>query len=173
MKIQIADAATQLLIEDGFDGWTLDRVAARSRCAKGLVVYHHRNRAALLAQVAGVLRRRRVERRLESLKRSGPQAIDALWQVIEAEVASGETTAWLSLLAVRDPEVVEATGRVSAEESALGPLLARALELDGDAEALIATTVAALDGFAIALLRRTPKAVVREAYHRFWLGLLG
>ncbi|HKV75198.1 MAG TPA: helix-turn-helix domain-containing protein [Gemmatimonadales bacterium] len=173
MKIQIADAAAQLLIEHGLDDWTLDRVAARARCAKGLVLYHHRNRAALLAQVAGVLRRRRADRRLKALSHSGPDAIDALWRLIEEEVASGEATAWLALLALREPDVLEATGRVSAEEAALGPLLAKALELEGEAEALVASTVAALDGFAIALLRRTPRAVVREAYHRFWLGLLG
>lgn len=173
MKLEIIDHATALLIEEGLASWTLDRVAARARCAKGLVVYHHGSRAALLGQVAGALRRRRLERRTKALASSGSDAVDALWWIIEEETASGEAGAWLSLLTLRDPEIIAATRHSPSEDTTLNGPLARALALDPDAEALGATSLAALDGFAVALLGRTPVTQVRDAYHRFWLGLLG
>jgi len=173
MKLQIVDHAAKVLIEGGLADWTLDRVAARARCAKGLIVYHHRSRAALLGQVAGQLRRQRLERRVTALASSGSDAVDNLWRVIEKETASGEAAAWLSLLTLKDPEVLAATRQSPAEDMALSAPLARALALDPDAEALGATSLAALDGFAVALLCHSPASQVREAYHRFWLGLLG
>jgi AcrR family transcriptional regulator len=173
MKLQIVDHATDLLVEAGLAEWTLDRVAARTRCAKGLLIYHHRTRVALLGQVAARLRHHRVERRVKALERSGSDAIDALWRVIESEVASGEAAAWFSLVALRDPEVAEATRHSVAEDVTLAVPLARALSLDREAEALGAVSLAALDGFALALLQHAPATQVRDAYHRFWLGLLG
>ena len=91
MRLHIIAKAKQVLIETGLACWTLDLVASRSGCAKGLVFYHHKSRTALLALVAAQMRRDRLARRIAALTAPGPAAIDALWQTIESETASGET----------------------------------------------------------------------------------
>lgn len=172
MKLPIVAHAKDLLIETGLAGWTLERVAVRAGCAKGLILYHHRSRAALLGLVAAQLRRDRIIRRTEALRESGPEAIDALWQVIVSEVESGQAAAWLALLTLADPEVRQGVQPEAGEEALLGVPLAAALSLDREAAAVGGAALGALDGFALALLRGTTPARTREAYHRFWLGLL-
>ena len=172
MRLQIVDHAKQLLIHVGLAGWTLDQVAARAGCAKGLVLYHHKSRAALLGSVAAQLRRDRLERRIAALAESGPAAIDALWDVIVLEAGSGEAAAWLALITLSDPEVRLGVRLEPGEEVMLGAPLAVALSLDRGAAAVGGAALGGLDGFAIALLRGGAPDQVREAYHRFWLGLL-
>jgi AcrR family transcriptional regulator len=172
MKLQIVGHAKKLLVEAGLAGWTLDQVATRAGCAKGLVLYHHKSRAALLGAVAAQLRRDRLARRVKALQESGPAAIDALWQVILTETASGEAAAWLGLLTLTDPPVREGVRPEAGEDAALGTPLAAALSLDREAAEVGGATIGALDGFAVALLRGSAPDQVREAYHRFWLGLL-
>lgn len=173
MKLQIVDHAKALLIQAGLAGWTLDLVATRANCAKGLVLYHHKSRAALLGAVAAQLRRDRIARRSKALRESGPAAIDALWQVILTEATSGEAAAWLALLTLSDLPVREGVRPEAGEDAALGTPLAAALSLDREAAAVGGVAIGALDGFSVALLRGSPPDQVREAYHRFWLGLLG
>ena len=173
MKLEIADHAKSLLIEAGLSNWTLDAVAARAGCAKGLVAYHHRTKAALLGTVAARLRADRLASRTAALKQSGSSAIDALWRVIMDEHASGESAAWFGLLASREADVRLGQASVPAEADGLGHLLVTALSLETDAAAVGSTSMAMLDGCAAALLQGLPAEAVREAYHRFWLGLLG
>jgi len=173
MKLPIAEHAKSLLIEAGLSGWTLEAVALRAGCAKGLVAYHHRTRSALLGAVAAQLRGDRLRRRGAALEGTGSAAIDALWTVIVDEHRSGESAAWFALLASRDPEIRLGQHAPADEATLLGRRMVTALSLETDAVAVGHTTIAALDGFAAALLQGGLVEDVRDAYHRFWLGLLG
>jgi len=173
MKLRISEHAKSLLIEVGLAAWTLDAVAQRAGCAKGLVAYHHRTRSALLGSVAAQLRADRLRRRTSALEASGSTAIDELWTVIVEEYRSGESAAWFGLLASREPEVRSAQLALLSEAELLGRLVVSSLSLETDGAALGYTTLAALDGFGAALLQGGSAEDVRDAYHRFWLGLLG
>lgn len=173
MKLHIVDRAKNLLVTEGLGGFTFEKVAASARCAKGLITYHHRTRNSLLGEVATQLRQDRLARRLRALSNSGSPAIDALWGILEQEHSSGESAAWFSLLSQRDEEIALGRTTTAAELTALGSKLTQALSLELEAVAVGATTVAALDGFAAALLQGVPADQVRDGYHRFWLGLLG
>ncbi|MEO8031842.1 MAG: TetR family transcriptional regulator [Gemmatimonadota bacterium] len=173
MKLPIVDHAKSLLVEQGLSNWTIDRVATRANCAKGLVTYHHGTRNALLGAVAAQLRDDRQGRRMSALHQSGSSAIDALWAVILSEQASGQAAAWLALLASTEPEIRNGRRPLAGDAAALGRLLVEALSLEADAAAVGGTSVAAIDGFAAALMQGFPTGEVRDAYHRFWLGLLG
>jgi AcrR family transcriptional regulator len=173
MKLQIVDHATALLIERGLAGWSLDALAARAGCAKGLLLYHHRSKADLLARVATQLRIERQRRRLEGVKLGGPAAIDALWLMLLEETSSGRSVAWLSLVALAEPGVRECTRSTREEVRDLGKATAAAFDLEGEAADLGRVVAAALDGFGVDLLVDGNEAELREAYHRHWLGLLG
>ena len=172
MKLQIVDHATSLLVERGLSGWSLDALAARAGCAKGLLLYHHRSKAALLAAVATQLRRERLRRRVAALRPAGPAAIDALWLQLVEDTESGRETAWLSLVALGEPGVRECTRSTLEEIAALGSATAASLEVEGEPEELGRVVAAALDGFGLGLLTDGRQPELREAYHRHWLGLL-
>jgi len=173
MKLQIIDQASALLVERGLAGWSLDALATRTGCAKGLLLYHHRSKAALLAAVAVRLRLERHRRRTAALQPGGPAAIDALWLLLVEEAASGRSAAWLSLVALAEPGVRQCTRSTVEEIQELGSATAQALDLEGEAEELGRVVAAMLDGFGMTLLVDGHEAELREAYHRHWLGLLG
>lgn len=173
MKLQIVDHATALLVERGLAGWSLDALATRAGCAKGLLLYHHRSKATLLGAVAVQLRLERHRRRVAALRPGGPAAVDALWLLLVEETASGRSVAWLSLIALAEPGVRECTRSTADEIRELGGAAARALDLEGEADELGRVVAAMLDGFGMNLLVDGQEAELREAYHRHWLGLLG
>lgn len=172
MKLQIVDHAAALLVERGFAGWSLDALAARAGCAKGLLLYHHRSKATILAAVATQLRRERQRRRLDALRPGGPAAIDALWLLLLDDAESGRALAWLSLIGLREVAVRECTLSTLEEIDALGKATAAALGIEGEAGELGRVVAAALDGFGLGLLTDGRQPELREAYHRLWLGLL-
>jgi AcrR family transcriptional regulator len=172
MKLQIVNHATALLVERGLAGWSLDALAARAKCAKGLLLYHHRSKATLLAAVAAQLRLERHRRRVAALRPGGPAAIDALWVLLLEEATSGRSAAWLSLVALTEPGVRECTRWTVEELRELGGAAARALDLEGEVEELGRMVAAMLDGFGMNLLVDRHEVELREAYHRHWLGLL-
>jgi len=173
MKLQIVDHAKSLLVERGLAGWNLEALAARAGCAKGLLLYHHRSKASLLAAVATQLRLERLHRRLEALRPGGPGAIDALWLLLVEDAASGRAAAWLSLVALAEPGVRECTRSTTGEIRDLGRATAEALDLEGEPVELGRVAAATLDGFGLDLLSDGHEAELRDAYHRHWLGLLG
>jgi AcrR family transcriptional regulator len=172
MKLQIVDHATALLVDRGLAAWSLDALAARAGCAKGLLLYHHRSKATLLAAVATQLRRERQRRRVEALKPGGPAAIDALWLQLVEDSESGRALAWLDLIALREPAVRECTLSTLDEIAALGKATAAALGIEGEPGEVGRVVAAALDGFGLGLLTDGRQSELREAYHRHWLGLL-
>jgi AcrR family transcriptional regulator len=170
MKIEILGAAKSVLVEKGLAAWTIEDVAKAAQCAKGLVNYHYKTKARLLAQVGEALREERVARRLAALENEGATALDALWNTVTAEVRSGEVAAWLALSALPDPAIQAALRSQPREITRLGEAASRALGV-GDAN-LGQVLESVLTGFQIALLHGHEDQGVREAYHRFWLGVL-
>jgi AcrR family transcriptional regulator len=170
MKSQILGAAKSVLIRQGLAAWTIEDVAREAHCAKGLVNYHYKTKAKLLAQVGESLREDRIGRRLAALENEGATALDALWNTLTAEVRSGELAAWLSLSALPDQAVHYGLRSQEREMRRLEEAVSRAFGTNDPNMGQLIDSV--LIGFQIALLNGHEDQVVREAYHRFWLGVL-
>ena len=99
LKDKIVVGAAAVLVREGLQNWSVDRVAAEVGCAKGLIAYHHGTKKSLLAAVASHLSRLRVAGRLAALQGSGADALDRLWQTLVDEVRAGEWAAWAALTA--------------------------------------------------------------------------
>ena len=169
MKDNITTAATAVLLRDGLQKWSVDRVASEAGCAKGLVPYHHGSKKALLAAVAANLARARQARRLAALNGRGAAALDLLWQALVEEVRSDEWAAWAALVA--EPGI-DTPGDSPADLALLATTIGRALEVPPLRAEEARLAVAALDGFQMALHLGAPEESVHEAYHRLWLALL-
>lgn len=170
MKSAILAAARTVLIREGFDAWTIEAVAREAGCAKGLVNYHFRSKTLLLAEVARALREDRLRTRLAPLHHRGTEALDALWRAIEEEVATGVFGAWIALLSRREREIVAALRLPPDSEAALGRAATAALEAPHPVSGALLESI--LSGFQLGLYRGQAAAVLREAYHRFWISLL-
>jgi AcrR family transcriptional regulator len=168
MKDAILAATIAVLADEGLNNWTVEEVAERAHCAKGLVNYHYRSKQYLLARAAESLRDNRQARRLAALQAPAELALDRLWQQLVEEVESGWHAAWLSLVSADE------TLRTAARSPG-GPDLAQAaaqalgVRLPPEADVLIPS---ALDGLQLQLLLGAPAARAEEGYHRFWAALL-
>lgn len=169
MKDAILTAAVEVLANDGLNNWTVEEVASRAHCAKGLVNYHFRSKADLLRKAGEVLRDNREARRLAALRTGGTASLDALWRVLTEEVDSGWFEAWLSVLSAPPP--LNAAAK-SGDGEALARAAVAALGARLPAEAAVLVP-AALDGIQLQIVRGAPPPVAEEAYHRFWLSMLG
>ncbi len=169
LKDRITAGAAAVLVREGLQAWSVDRVAAEVGCAKGLVAYHHRTKKSLLGAVAAHLSHRRLAGRLDSLQGSGADALDRLWQALVREVRTGEWAAWAALTV--EPGI-DTPGSSDADVTALGAAVRRALEVPPFRPEEVRLMAAALDGFQVALHSGAPENAVREAYHRLWLSLL-
>lgn len=172
MLLRIEDAAIDILVSAGLTDWTVERVAKRAGCAKGLVHYHYNSKSELLARVAERMAQRRHERRLEALALGGPPSIDRLWIDLADEVKTGEAAAWLALLSLPDPRVRESTLARRNEVEALGRAAIEAFGIEGVAPEVGHLLEIVTNGTQIALVRGDDQVLAQEAYHRFWLGLL-
>jgi AcrR family transcriptional regulator len=171
MKDTILGAAIEVLAVDGLNNWTVEEVANRSRCAKGLINYHYRSKRELLGLVAETLRDDRAACRLAAVQAPGTQALDRLWSVLVREVESGWFAAWLSLLGADDPLRKSASSRAD-DSLALAVALTRSLGVEEELAEQAPEIHAALDGLQLRLLQGAPAAETEEAYHRFWVRAL-
>ncbi len=170
MKSEILEAAKAVLVRNGLAAWTIEDVAREASCAKGLVNYHYKTKANLLAQAGESLKGERIARRLAALEHDGATALDALWNTLTAEVRTGEFAAWLSLSALTDQAVHHGLRSQERDLARLEQAAARAL---GSSEPSLGHVIeSVLTGFQIALLHGHDDQAVRESYHRFWLGVL-
>src|SRR5262249_15764986 len=103
MKDVILGAAIEVMALHGLNNWTVEEVANRAHCAKGLINYHYHSKQALLQCAAETLRDDRSARRLAAIQTSGTRALDRLWTALSEEVDSGWFAAWISLLAADNP----------------------------------------------------------------------
>ncbi|HEV8148698.1 MAG TPA: helix-turn-helix domain-containing protein, partial [Gemmatimonadales bacterium] len=97
MKDTILAAAIEVVALHGLNNWTVEEVANRAHCAKGLINYHYRSKQALLQCAAETLRDDRAAHRLAAIQTPGSAALDRLWTVLLEEVESGWFAAWISL----------------------------------------------------------------------------
>ena len=169
MKDAIAEAAAAVLLRDGLQKWSVDRVAAEAGCAKGLVPYHHGSKRQLLSTVAANLHRGRTARRLAALDGSGAEALDRLWDAINFEVRTGEWAAWAALIAEPGLSLPPLD---PAHLPAFAAAIGRALGTSPPTPEEAHLAEASLDGFQVALHLGAPEESVHEAYHRLWLALL-
>lgn len=170
MKSEILAAAKTVLVKKGLAAWTIEDVAREAQCAKGLVNYHYKTKANLLARVGESLRDDRIGRRLAALENEGATALDALWNTLTSEVRSGELAAWLALAALPDQAVHHG---LRIQDRELRKLEAAANRAFGTSDSAMGQLIdAMLTGFQMVLLNGQEDQVVREAYHRFWLGVL-
>jgi AcrR family transcriptional regulator len=171
MKEAILGAAIEVVALHGLNNWTVEEVANRARCAKGLINYHYRSKQELLIQVAETVRDDRGARRLAAVQVPGAQSLDRLWAALVQEIESGWFAAWLSLLASDGPLRSAARG-ASTDAARFGKALGRALDVGEALMPHAAMIQSTLDGLQLRLLQGAPAAAAEEDYHRFWLMVL-
>lgn len=171
MREAIVSASALVAIESGLHRWTIDKVAAKSKCAKGLVNYHHRTKALLLEATARHVADRRFRRRIHVFtQHQGTDALDALWPELVADVRDGWFGAWLGLLSDGKLRTAVLAGRPAYLEQLrqiLLPSLGITVSLD-QAERVDA----ALDGFELGLIYGKAGADLQDEYYRLWFELL-
>jgi AcrR family transcriptional regulator len=170
MKDAILTASVDTVVGHGLNEWTVEEVANKARCAKGLVNYHYRSKSELLSQTAEAIAFNRQARRLAAISQDGgTPVLDSLWDAIVTEVRSGWFGAWLAFVAGD-----RATGKPRLELPEFGTqlrsALTRALGLGGDALPEPTVLSAMLDGIALRLHLSEPEDRVKDAYLRLWLG---
>jgi len=166
----IINATVEVLNTRQLTDWTVDLVAARAGCAKGLVLYHFQSKENLLATAAGQVRETLSLRRINAVRgQKGTAALDRLWEVLLTDVRSGAFGLWVGL--VGHTSTRKAAARSEADNQGLIDGTALALETPRESAAL-GLVPSALDGFGLELLQGQPQADVRERYDGFWLGVL-
>ena len=169
VKAKIVAAAGYIVRRSGLTDWTVESVAKKAACAKGLVLYHFGSKAALLNELALRVRLDRVERRIGALSEGGTAALDRLWEVLASEVEDGTTALWLGLVAQaasRQLASIEESDRARFSTAAV-PAMQLGQDFEGGTDLLDA-----LNGFELALLQGRTAEMVREGFDRFWLDLL-
>lgn len=168
LKDAVLEQSVEVVVRDGLAGWTLDEVAGRARCAKGLVLYHYRSKADLLGLTAGQIERVRWERRFAALASGEPglDAIDRLWVALEEDVDTGRFRGWMSLNAAG----YFGTGLSRGDD--FRAAAAAALGLPTEALADSASIEAMLEGMELLLSRGMSRDGLRTAYHRSWASML-
>ena len=170
-KESIVEATVAAILATNLTDWTVDSVAGKAKCAKGLVLYHFKSKGALLLQVADTIRNSVANGRLEAVSGTakGAAALDRLWGAMAEGNQSGEFGLWVGLLA--DSRTRKAAARATHDDADLIRASAEALGIQRDSLAL-SLIPAALDGFALELLQGNASANVRERFDSFWLGVL-
>lgn len=157
----------------------MDQVAREAHCAKGLVHYHFKTKAALLAAAASRLAERRRGRWTEVFQAPTPDAaIQRSWTLLASESRDGTIRAWTALCAEQD----KVTGRtVKAESASFSATIAGAA--DGLLRELgLAPTVpieelglllaAVVHGMGLQLESGMEPERLQGAYAAAWLGVL-
>jgi len=171
LKDNILSAAIEVIALHGLNNWTVEEVANRAHCAKGLVNYHYRSKQELLTRAAETIRDDRYARRLAALQTPGSQALDRLWRALVQEVESGWFGAWLSLTAA-DAPYRKAAAQQLGDSDALAAALGKALDLGDQLVPRAPLLQAFLDGLELRLLQGASAEETEEAYHRCLLLLV-
>jgi AcrR family transcriptional regulator len=166
---KILEAARDTILSRGLTGWTIDQVAEEAHCAKGLVLYHYRNKLTLLQAVADLVRVERAEARVGALSVPGAHGLDRLWETLAADWKSGRSALWLSLVANGDSRT--AASLSEADRLRFSAAAVTALDLPADRPGL-SGMLDSLIGFELSLIQGQPPADVRESFDRYWLGVI-
>ena len=131
--------------------------------------YHFGSKDALLLKVAERLRDERHQSRIDAMAQRGSTALDALWQVLSTQVASGRSGAWLALLS--NPSTGGSVQPTETQIQAFLKAVGEALGMSADRFDPQFLLVG-LEGVEVRLLSGAQPRRARESYDRFWLAIL-
>jgi AcrR family transcriptional regulator len=175
---RILEAAARVLAERGATGLSMQDVAQGAGVSKGLIHYHYRDKDALLARLAAWLADGIERRERSALDGAAPaQAIDALWEWLEGELARGDVRGLLELATLREgdaPHAARAAAhrrRITSATTVASLYAALSLHPRVPAPMLAEVFVAFVDGLALqgAVV---PDLDPRVAFDTFWLTVL-
>lgn len=174
-RLRILSATVRCLARDG-PAVGMAAIAMEAGVSKALLHYHHRDRAHLLAAVAGGLAERLRRRERAAMDAARGNAVDAYWRWLSGELARGELRVLLELGTVRDTTVraacASASGVRRAEAARSVERIFTALDLApkiptmllGDAMQTFVDGLALEDG---------ADRDARASFDALWLALLG
>lgn len=175
----ILDAAAALLRERRTGDVTMEEVAKRAGCAKGLVHYHFKRKDQLLAATATRLWHDRSSAWTVALNARDPKsAIGAAWELLRNEASDGTAAACTALGLRQDELVVQSVNKGRGAHSkdvtqALDGLLGRmGLTPTVPASELGTLLAATAEGIAAQLGSGAPPDELEQAWAAFWVGLL-
>ena len=158
---EILEAALRALLRKPTAVLTVDAVAREAGCAKGLVHYHFKTKAALMA--AG---------------QEPSAAIHASWSLVASEAADG-TAAACAALGVDASELIVQTVRESrgAFVHVLADALTKLFGRMGRATSVPASEIggllaAVIEGVGLQIAGGTPTDSLESAWAAFWAGIL-
>lgn len=175
----IVRAALSTVGRRGAGDVTVADVAAEVGCAKGLVHYHFKSKKRLWEAVAIQLATDRLSRWTEAMRDAAPRdAIDATWNLLVGELASGALLAWTTLFGPggQVPEqLVSETHRGFSR--ALGRAARQMLERSGERVRIPESELglllgAVVNGMGFQLLGGADRSELEGSYAATWLGIL-
>jgi AcrR family transcriptional regulator len=178
-KQAIVEAAVAELSEKGAATATVEAVAKRAGCAKGLVLYHFKTKQALFESAGAAIAATRAGQWSTAFEAGNPtDAIDRTWALLTKESTDGVTLAWSSLLSpigqISDQAV---KGLADGFASALGTAGMALFESLGteprvNEEELGWLLASIVTGMEAALSSGADPEVIDGAYTAAWLGVL-
>ena len=174
----ILDAAIHELRDKGAGTATVEAVAKRAGCAKGLVLYHFKTKQKLLESAGSALANTRVAKWTTAFEGTATEAIDQTWEVLTTESANGVTMAWSSLLSPTGQISDQAVSDISKSfanalgEAGFGLFARLGTEPRVSKEELGWLLASIVTGIETALLTGANAEAVNGAYTAAWLGVL-
>lgn len=171
-------ATLRCAIRDGGGAVSLQAIAHDAAVSKALVLYHYRDKDALLAATIEWLTSRVIEREEQAIARStANNVLEDYWKWLEGEVERGELRALLELCEVRSGAARAAVEHAARRRVAQGEqtvarvfgLLALAPKLP---TALLASCELAFRDGLVLSASMAPEHSTRVAFDVFWLSLL-
>ena len=178
-KRSIIEAATAELCERGAATATVEAVAKRAGCAKGLVLYHFKTKQSLFESAGSAIAATRAANWTTSFEGGSPtETIDKTWELLTTESTNGVTLAWSSLLSpigqISDQAVKRLAGDFAQVLGEAGMALFAALgaepRINEDELGWLLASV--VTGIEAGLLSGADPETVGGAYTAAWLGVL-
>lgn len=171
-------ATLRCALRDGGGALSLQSIAAEANVSKALVLYHYRDKEALLATTIGWLSDRCVARETAALEAStSVTVLEDYWRWLEEELRTGEVRVLLELAQERGNEsrqaiVASARQRHDAGERTVSRIFSLLGLAPRVSPALLANCELAFrEGLTIGSSQR-PEENGRVAFDVFWLSLL-
>ena len=175
---RILASAAECVIRSGVANTSMQDVAREAGVSKGLIHYHFRDKAQLLARLVDWLSGRIIGRQRAASGHVRPMdAVDMVWSWVKGELGHGDMRALVALSLDDTPEVRAAVRaalarrRTAATEMVAAVYGALELEPRVPAALLAEVFVAFLDGLASATMVSEP-GEQRVSFDAFWLALL-
>jgi AcrR family transcriptional regulator len=175
---RILESAAACVIRSGVANLSMQDVAEAADVSKGLIHYHFRDKAHLLATLVSWLSTRVVGRQRAAAGHVQPEnAVEMVWSWVGGELNRGDLRALVALSLDDTPDVRtaarDALARRRTAATELVGAVYGALELEPRVPAalLAEVLVAFLDGLATTTTVSAPEEQ-RVAFDAFWLALL-